>query len=160
GAGRGPAGREPSERTRAWVRGRRPLVPSFRARVPRAAAVDDAWASIPTTSREDLALRPESMVPDDAPLDRMIVYRTAGTTGHALLVPHDARAAACYLPLLEIALARWGVPARLDAGDVAMLVGAQARTVTYATALAAWGQAGFAKLNLAREEWPGDDAPA
>jgi phenylacetate-CoA ligase len=90
----------------------------------------------------------------------MIVYRTAGTTGHALLVPHDARAAACYLPLLELALSRWGVDARLGGDDVAMLVGAQARTVTYATALAVWSQAGFAKLNLARSEWRSEDAPA
>jgi phenylacetate-CoA ligase len=157
--GRGSASREPPDPVRAWVRARRALVPSFRARVPDAAAVDRAWASIPTTSREDLAVRPEAMVPDDAPLERMIVYRTAGTTGHALLVPHDVRAAACYLPLLEVALARWGCAAP-GADDVAMLVGAQARTVTYATALAAWGGAGFAKLNLLREEWPHDGAPA
>jgi phenylacetate-CoA ligase len=142
------------------VLARRALVPSFRARLADASLVERAWGSIATTSREDLAMRPETLVPDDAPLDRMIVYRTAGTTGHALLVPHDARAAACYLPLLEVALARWGVDARLGGGDVAMLVGAQARTVTYATALAVWDHAGFAKLNLARSEWPGEDAPA
>ena len=135
-------------------------MPSFRARLGDASLVDRAWASIATTSREDLATRPETFVPDDVPLDRMIVYRTAGTTGHALLVPHDARAAACYLPLLEVALARWGVEARLGGEDVAMLVGAQARTVTYATSLAAGATAGFAKLNLSPGEWPAEDAPA
>jgi phenylacetate-CoA ligase len=157
---RAPFGPEPPDATRAWVRARRSFVPSFRARLPEPSLVDRAWASIATTSREDLATRPESMVPDDAPLDRMIVYRTAGTTGHALLVPHDARAAACYLPLLEVALARWGIDARLGGDDVAMLVGAQARTVTYATSLSAWSHAGFAKVNLAPGEWPGEDAPA
>ena len=157
---RAPFGREPPDRMRAWARERCAFVPSFRARVPHPSAVDRAWSRIATASREDLATRPERLVPDDAPLGRMIVYRTAGTTGHALLVPHDARAAACYLPLLELALARWGLDARFGAEEVAMLVGAQAHTVTYATALAVWGQAGFAKLNLARAEWPGDDAPA
>jgi phenylacetate-CoA ligase len=157
---RAPFGPEPPDGIKAWVRARRPFVPSFRARVLDGSVVDRAWGSIATVCREDLAIRPEAFVPDDAPLDRMIVYRTAGTTGHALLVPHDARAAACYLPLLELALERWDIDARLGGDDVAMLVGAQARTVTYATALAVWGQAGFAKLNLARSEWPSDDAPA
>jgi len=160
GRGRAPFGREPPAAMRAWVKARRPWVPSFRARVGDDAVVDRAWTSIPTSSREDLAVRPETMVPDDAPLDRMIVYRTAGTTGHSLLVPHDVRAAACYLPLLEVALARWGVERPPGPGDVVLLVGAQAHTVTYATALAVWGQAGFAKLNLARDQWPADDAPA
>ncbi|MGD0529859.1 MAG: capsule biosynthesis protein CapK, partial [Polyangiaceae bacterium] len=157
---RAPFGREPSDPMRAWVRARRPLVPSFRARLADASLVDRGWACIATTSREDLATRPETFVPDDAPLERMIVYRTAGTTGHALLVPHDARAAACYLPLLEVALARWGVEARFGGDDVAMLVGAQSRTVTYATSLSAWSHAGFAKVNLAPGEWPAEDAPA
>jgi phenylacetate-CoA ligase len=144
---RAPFGPEPPDAVKAWVRARRPLVPSFRDRIAYASIIDRAWCSIATVSREDLATRPDWFVPDDAPLDRMIVYRTAGTTGHALLVPHDARAAACYLPLLELALAQWGVDARFGGDDVA-------------TALAVWGQAGFAKLNLARSEWPSDDAPA
>jgi phenylacetate-CoA ligase len=156
---RAPFGLEPPDTVRAWARARRPVVPSFRARLATPAIVDRAWDAIPTTSREDLAVAPESLVPDDAPLDRMIVYRTAGTTGHALLVPHDARAAACYLPLLEVALARWGVDAGFGADDVAMLVGAQAHTVTYATGLAVWDQAGFAKVNLTRSEWPDEEAP-
>ncbi|HEY8040456.1 MAG TPA: hypothetical protein VIF15_11710 [Polyangiaceae bacterium] len=149
----------PPEPVLAWVRRNAPLVPAFRERLPRAGALETAWTSTRTTSREDLATHPERLVPDDAPLERMIVYRTAGTTGHALLVPHHARAAACYLPLLELALARWGIDARFGHDDVAMLVGAQARTVTYATALAAWGQAGFAKLNLEPGLWPRDVAP-
>ena len=157
---RSSAGSEAPDRLRAWVRERGAQVPVFRAQVRDPSTIDRAWSSLPTTSREDLATRPEVLVPDDAALDRMIVYRTAGTTGHALLVPHDARATACYLPLLELALARWGLDAHIGGDDVAMLVGAQARTVTYATALSAWSQAGFAKLNLARDQWPREDAPA
>ncbi|MGH7294632.1 MAG: AMP-binding protein [Polyangiaceae bacterium] len=158
--GRAPFGSAPPAPLLAWARDRRPRVPSWRTRVPDARSFETAWAAIATTSREDLAVRPESLVPDDAQLDRMIVYRTAGTTGHALLVPHDRRAAACYLPLLETALALRGLDARFGHDDVVMLVGAQARTVTYATALAVWDQAGFAKLNLTPGEWPGVDAPA
>jgi phenylacetate-CoA ligase len=149
----------PPDRVAAWVRARRALVPSFRARIAERTDVARGWEAIATASREDVAVRPESLVPDDAPLDRMIVYRTAGTTGHALLVPHDRRAAALYLPLLELALERWGARAAFGSDDVALLVGAQARTVTYATALAAWSHAGFAKLNLARDQWPDEDAP-
>jgi phenylacetate-CoA ligase len=156
---RSPFGIDPPDRVRAWVRERLPRVPSWRDRIRDVAAIDRAWPSLPTWSREDLATAPERLVPDDAALARMIVYRTAGTTGHALLVPHDPRAAACYLPLLETALRMRGLPDRFGYDDVAMLVGAQARTVTYATALAAWDQAGFAKLNMARTEWPSEDAP-
>jgi phenylacetate-CoA ligase len=122
--------------------------------------LDRDWDEIPTSSREDLAVRPEWLVPDDADLARMIVYRTAGTTGHALLVPHDARAAACYQPLLEVALERHGVRPAFSSDRVAcFLVGAQARTVTYATVLRAWSRAGFAKLNLTSSEWRSEAAP-
>ncbi|HEY8088955.1 MAG TPA: hypothetical protein VIF09_13945, partial [Polyangiaceae bacterium] len=156
---RQPFQARPSERLLAWATARRPLVPSWRARVPDASHLHRAWPRILTSSREDLALRPESLVPDDVELERMIVYRTAGTTGHALLVPHDPRAAACYLPLLERALTLRGVDARFGEDDVVMLVGSQAHTVTYATALAVWDQAGFAKLNLSPGEWRSEDAP-
>ena len=43
------------------------------------------WREIPTTSRRDLAERPWDFVPDDEPLDRLIIYRTAGTTGHPIV---------------------------------------------------------------------------
>ena len=100
-------------------------------------------------------------VPDDVPLDRMIVYRTAGTTGHALLVPQDALAVACYLPLLNLALARYGVNTRFSSGDTAcFLVGSQRHTVTYPTVMFGWGGAGFAKLNLFADDWPDINARA
>jgi phenylacetate-CoA ligase len=135
-------------------------VPAFR-RIPAHLDLEADWHRLPTMGREDVAVRPQDFVPDDADLERMIVYRTAGTTGHALLVPHDARAAAAYQPLIEQALARHGVCFAPAADAVAcFLLGAQARTVTYATTLPAWQGAGFAKLNLRASEWPRPESPA
>jgi phenylacetate-CoA ligase len=152
--------REVPEPIRAWVADRRRVVPSFRGRIPEGADLERTWAAIPTMSREDVAVRPELLVPDDADLDGLIVYRTAGTTGHSLLVPHAPRAAGCYLPLLELALARHGVEPEFSADVVAcFLVGAQAHTVTYPTVLSGWRQAGFAKLNLSPSEWRDPESP-
>lgn len=137
----------------------RERVPSFRRRLAGIADLEKDWERIATMSREDIALGIAELVPDDADLERLIVYRTAGTTGHALLVPHDARAAAAYQPMIEHALARYGIRGAFDAETVAcFLVGAQARTVTYATVLQAWSRAGFAKLNLRPSEWPQEDS--
>ncbi|AKF07019.1 phenylacetate--CoA ligase family protein [Sandaracinus amylolyticus] len=144
----------PPERVIAWLRSMRDRVPIFRARIREGIDLARSFSEIATSSREDLALRPELLVPDDAPLERMIVYRTAGTTGHALLVPHDARAASCYLPLVRVALERWGVDAPCGADEIgAFNVGAQRSTVTYACTLSAWGGTGFAKLNVSAGEW-------
>lgn len=133
----------------------RGCVPFLRDRISGGLDLESDWERVPTTSRQDLALSPESFVPDGEPLDRLIVYRTAGTTGHPIAVPHHPRAVGCYEPLLEYALSRHGVTTDFHAGEVAaFLVGAQIRTYTYATALSAWGGAGFAKLNLRDTEWP------
>jgi len=138
----------------------RTSVPAFRDRLPPPGELRSRWAGIPTMSREDVAVRPQTLVPVSADLGRLIVYRTAGTTGHALLVPHHPRAAASYQPLLEAALRRHGVEPSFGPGRVAcLLLGAQRRTVTYPTVLAAWGGAGFAKLNLHPGEWPEPGSP-
>jgi phenylacetate-CoA ligase len=138
----------------AWAQSRFAATPLFRGRVAEGFDLKAHWAELPTTSREDIASRAARMVPDDIPLDRMIIYRTAGTTGHALLVPQDALAVACYLPLLNFALARYGVDTTFSPEDTAcFLVGSQRHTVTYPTVMSGWGGAGFAKLNLFADEW-------
>ena len=145
---------EPSDGVLRWVSERRDVVASFRTRLGEGVVSRRDWARIKTMSREDVAVGVEHLVPDAADLEELIVYRTAGTTGHALLVPHHPRAAACYQVLIEAALFRYGV--RLDLGPEAVacfLVGAQARTVTYPCVLSAWGQSGFAKINLSPGEW-------
>ncbi len=138
----GPWRQQDAER---WAEGLRARVGLFRRRWR------PEWNEIEPCSREDLATRPERFVPEDIELTRMSVYRTAGTTGHALRVPHHPRAVAGYLPLIESALARHGASAlvaALQTADVAgFLVAAQARTITYATTLSGWNGAGWAKLN-------------
>ena len=130
-------------------------VPRLRRTIGRIADFERDWDTIPTTSRIDIASRPWEFVPDDASLDRLIIYRTAGTTGHPISAPHHPLAIRCYEPLLEFALERHGVEPRFDAESVAcLLVGAQVRTYTYATVLYNWNGAGFAKLNLRQTEWP------
>ena len=152
---RGVRTTHPGERILAWAQSRIAATPLFRGRVAEGFDLDSRWTELPTTSREDIASRAERLVPDDAPLERMIIYRTAGATGHALLVPQDALAVACYLPLLNFALARYGVASRFCPEDTAcFLVGSQRHTVTYPTVMSGWGGAGFAKLNLFADEWP------
>jgi phenylacetate-CoA ligase len=161
GRGRGPRAPQPARHILAWAESRIAATPLFRRLIAPGLDIAQRWAELPTTSREDVASRAEYLVPDDAPLERMIMYRTAGTTGHALLVPQDALAVSCYLPLLNFALARYGVDTRFTPEDTAcFLVGSQRHTVTYPTALAGWGGAGFAKLNLFPDEWPRGEARA
>jgi phenylacetate-CoA ligase len=136
-------------------------VPIFQRLLAGIADLARDWERVPTTSRADLALAPWDFVPDDAALDRMVIYRTAGTTGHPITVPHHPLAIRCYEPLVEEALARHGVAADFRAGEVAcFLVGAQIRTYTYAAVLTAWQEAGFAKLNLRQTEWPREGSQA
>lgn len=150
-----PASAQPSPSLLAWLAERLPQVPLWRRRIAVDADLARHWHDLPTSSRDDLANQAAACVPDDADLQQMIVYRTAGTTGHALLVPHAVSAVACYPVLLQQALAAWGVAAPgADDQTVCFLVGAQARTVTYPCTLAAWGGGGFAKLNLQPGEWP------
>jgi phenylacetate-CoA ligase len=142
------------------VAGWLPRVPMLARTVPNGIDLEHDWNDLPTTSRADVATRVWELVPTDVDLGPMIVYRTAGTTGHPLLVPHHPRAVASYQALLEQALARHGVAFAPGGDDVAcFLVGAQASTVTYATTLPAWRHAGFAKLNLRPTEWPRPDSP-
>lgn len=152
---RGPREAQPSEHVLNWAQSRIAATPLFRARIGSEVDLKTQWAELPTTSREDIASNAERLVPDDAQLQRMIIYRTAGATGHALLVPQDALAVACYLPLLNVALARYGVDTQFTPDETAcFLVGSQRHTVTYPTVMAGWNGAGFAKLNLFADDWP------
>lgn len=152
---RGKREPRPSNELTAWVEHIIAVTPLFRERIPKGLRPETHWEVLPTSSREDVAMRAEYLVPDDADLDRMIVYRTAGTTGHALLVPHDPLAVACYQPMLSFALRQYGIePAFNDRQVACFLVGSQRNTVTYPTAVAGWNGAGFCKLNLSADEWP------
>lgn len=131
-----------------------PRVDRFRRTVPRGLDLAKDWADVPTTSREDLAFAIHELIPDDADTARMVVHPTSGTTGHAVFVPHHPVAGSAYLALFEVALAAHGIrlaPCDRDVGTVQ--VHAQAFTLTYATVHAAWGNSGYAKVNLNPSEW-------
>lgn len=112
------------------------------------------FADLPTCARADLGREPWSFVPDDQPLDDLMVYNTTGTTGHPLDVLSHPEVSSLYLPLLRAALRRHGTTFEGGAGRVAIvLVCAQATTYTYASVSAYLGGAGFVKLNLNPSEW-------
>jgi phenylacetate-CoA ligase len=156
---RGPSAAAPSAQIVARAATWRETVPLYRRILPAGADLAREWQSLPTTSRADFARAPWEFVPDDQPLDRLVIYRTAGTTGHPISVPHHPIAIRCYEPLIEEALARHGVHPRFAADRVAaFLIGAQIRTYTYTAILHAWGGAGFAKLNIRPADWPREDS--
>jgi phenylacetate-CoA ligase len=135
----------------------RNIVPFFRRQIRDGVVLSREWHAIPTSSRADLAARAWEFVPDDEDLDRLIIYRTAGTTGHPISVPHHPIAIRFYEPMIEYALQRHGARITFDEDSVGcFLVGAQVRTYTYATVLYNWNGAGFAKLNIRQTEWPRD----
>ncbi len=154
---RGRRGPEPSEDILRWVEDLRESVPWFADNDARGGA----WGGIPTSSRADLAVAPWKFVPYDQPLDRLVIYRTAGTTGHPISVPHHPVAIRFYEAMIETALAYHGI--KLEAGPLdvaALLIGAQIRTYTYAAVLSNWKGAGFAKLNIRPTEWPSEKSAA
>jgi phenylacetate-CoA ligase len=137
----------------------RSLVPAFAERVPQTRDLAARWFTIPTTCRRDLAEAPWTFVPDDVDLERLVIYRTAGTTGHPIEVPHHPWSIACYQPMVDYALAVHGVRLDVHAGTVGcFLIGSQVKTYTYSTVLSAWHGAGFAKVNLRATEWPSEDS--
>ncbi|HEY6333324.1 MAG TPA: hypothetical protein VI756_28630 [Blastocatellia bacterium] len=153
-----PRGREPGppsplliSRVATW----RETVPFYRRTLPPSVDLESEWERLPTSSRKDLATGSWEFVPDDQELDRLVIYRTAGTTGHPITVPHHPIAIRLYEPLIEFALTHHGAKPDFGPNMVAcFLVGAQIRTYTYAAVLTGWGEAGFAKLNIRQTEWP------
>ena len=137
----------------------RSVVPAFAERVPGTKALAARWSTIPTTCRRDLAEVPWTFVPDDVGLERLVIYRTAGTTGHPIEVPHHPWAIACYQPMVDYALAAHGVRIEVRPDAVGcFLISSQLKTYTYSTVLSAWQGAGFAKVNLRATEWPTDES--
>lgn len=148
-----PASR-PSDEILAWVAARRDEVELFRERIPVGFDLARDWDHLPTMSREDLAVSPERFMPGSAELDRLIVYDTSGTTGHALVVPHHPRTVALNHVFAELLLRDWDVPFRFDAEGVACVnVCAQRHTYVFANVFAVWKDAGFAKVNLHPADW-------
>lgn len=137
-----------------WVEKTRSVSRAFRERLPEGIDVARGWASIPPMTREDVALRPQSILPVDADVSRLIVYDTSGATGHAMVVPQHPRSMGAHLVMMEYVLSRYGVFPRFGAGSVACMdIGARVRTVVFANVFSVWNQAGFVKINLSTREW-------
>jgi len=125
-------------------------VPYYRAR----GACPETFEQIAPVSRADLSRDIAPFVPDSAPLDRLINFRTSGTTGHPLLLASHPVVAANYLAFHKRALRRFGVELSANAGQVGVvLVGFQRKCFTYVSVTPSMGESGLAKINLHPNDW-------
>src|SRR6478752_1462937 len=125
-------------------------VPFYRALggVPR------RLGDVPCVSRADLGHDVARFVPDSAPLERLINFRTSGTTGHPLLIASHPLVAASYLAFHRRALGRFGVTLQASSGEVGVvLLGYQRKCFTYVSVTPTKNEAGLVKLNLYPEDW-------
>ncbi|MGV3662777.1 MAG: capsule biosynthesis protein CapK [Prosthecobacter sp.] len=135
----------------------------FRA-VPHYRALGSAPASfedIASVSRADLSADIAAFVADSAPLDRMMNFRTSGTSGHPLLLASHPVVAASYLAFHKRALRRFGITLLAGAGEVGVvLLGMQRKCFTYVSVTPTMNEAGLAKINLHPDDWrePADRA--
>jgi len=132
-------------------------VPYFRRRSPRF----ERFADLPTTDRGDLGHDIADFVPDTIPTERMINFRTSGTTGHPMLIASHPVVAASYLDYHRRALRRFGIDPHHGQGQVrVILLGYQRVCFTYVSVTPTREEAGLAKINLHPDDWrdPGDRA--
>lgn len=140
-----------------WAEETRAKVPFYRSRAPAGAD----FARLPTFRRADLAAAPWAFVPDDQPLDQLLVYPTSGTTGPAFEVFSHPVVSNAWFPFVQAALARLGLGLEGGSERVALAtVHAQRGTLTYPSLVSWLGGAGFVKVNLDPGQWraPGDAA--
>src|SRR5688572_4333577 len=116
------------------------------------------FQDLPTISRADLSRDIAQFVPDSAPIDRLINFRTSGTTGHSLLLASHPAVAASYLAFHKRALRRFGIELRHGRGQVGVvLVGFQRKCFTYISVTPTMDESGLAKLNLHPADWRDPD---
>ena len=114
---------------------------------------------VPTISRADLGRDIAQFVPDSVSVERLINFRTSGTTGHPLLLASHPVVAASYLSFHKRALRRFGIELRHGHGQVGVvLLGHQRECFTYVSVTPTMGESGLAKINLHERDWrnPGD----
>ena len=119
------------------------------------------FESLPCVTREDIRRAPWSFVPDSQPLDDMIDYFTAGTTGQRMDVLSHPDVASMRLPIYRKALASRGITLEGGEGRVAIaFVCSQSSTYTYASLSSFLGGAASVKINLNPADWldPADRA--
>ncbi|MEO6875915.1 MAG: AMP-binding protein [Opitutaceae bacterium] len=111
-------------------------------------------ADLPTISRAELSRDIAQFVPDAVAADRLINFRTSGTTGHPLLLASHPVVAASYLTFHKRALRRFGVELRAKRGEVGVvLLGLQRKCFTYVSVTPTMDEAGLAKINLHPDDW-------
>jgi phenylacetate-CoA ligase len=116
------------------------------------------FTDLPTISRSDLSRDIAQFVPDPVAVERLINFRTSGTTGHALLLASHPMVAASYLAFHKSALRRFGIELRADRGEVGVvLVGYQRKCFTYVSVTPTMNEAGLAKINLHPDDWRNPD---
>ena len=109
---------------------------------------------LPTVSRGDFAHDIARFVPDSVPVDRLINFRTTGTTGHPLLIASHPRVAGCYLAFHKRALRRFGVELTYGGDRVGViLLGYQRKCFTYVSVTPLMDESGLAKINLHPDDW-------
>ena len=112
------------------------------------------FTDLPTLTRADLARDVAYLVPDDVELDRLINFRTSGTSGHPLLIASHPLVTAQYLAYHKRALRRCGIQLRHGRGQVGVaLVGFQQTCFTYVSVTPTMDESGLAKLNLHPNDW-------
>jgi phenylacetate-CoA ligase len=116
---------------------------------------------VPTVTRADLSRDIARFVPDSAPVERMINFKTSGTTGHPLLLASHPIVAASYLAFHKRALGRFGIRLQYGRGQVGVvLIGWQKTCFTYVSVTPTQDESGLAKINLHPDDWrdPADRA--
>lgn len=116
------------------------------------------FTDIAPVSRADFSRDIAAFVPNNVPIERMINFRTTGTSGNPLLIASHPRVAASYLCFHRRALRRFGIeltPGPQQVGVV--LVGFQRRCFTYVSVTPQLGESGLAKINLHPDDWNSPD---
>ncbi|HEU0301102.1 MAG TPA: AMP-binding protein [Longimicrobium sp.] len=108
---------------------------------------------VPAITRADLG-DVAAFVPDGVPTERLINFRTSGTTGHPLLLASLPTVAAGYLAFYKRALRRFGIELSHGRGQVGVvLVGFQRTCFTYVSVTPTMDESGLAKINLHPDDW-------
>lgn len=117
-------------------------------------AAPSRFEDIATITRADLSRDIAQFVPDSVEIDRLINFRTSGTTGHPLLLASHPVVAANYLAFHKKALRRFGIELRYGRGQVGVvLVGFQRKCFTYVSVTPMMDESGLAKINLHAGDW-------
>ncbi len=112
------------------------------------------FTDLPTISRADLAADIAKFVPDSVSLNRLINFRTTGTTGHPLLIASHPVVAGRYLAFHKRALKRFGIELKHGRNQVGVVIlGHQRKCFTYVSVTPLMDESGLAKINLHPADW-------